>query len=239
MIAVRLSDVRPDGKATRITYGLLNLTHRDSRSNPVRLEPGKRYHVTVQMNDIAQHFPKGHKIRLAISSSYWPLAWPSPEATCLTIHTGKSRLALPERAPQEMDESIHFAPPEMAEAPPITMIEPSHHNWFVHRDLASDLSTLEIIGDGGTVKLEDIDLTLKAKTTEWYSCQGDDFNSVKGETLSESSYKRENWSIATRTYTCLTSDKHYFYINAELDAFEDTARIYSNNWNIKIQRDFV
>ena len=34
MVAVRLSDVAPDDKATRVTYGLLNLTHRDGHARP-------------------------------------------------------------------------------------------------------------------------------------------------------------------------------------------------------------
>lgn len=45
MVAVRLSDVAPDGRATRVTYGLLNLTHRDGHDEPEPLEPGKPYRV--------------------------------------------------------------------------------------------------------------------------------------------------------------------------------------------------
>ncbi|MFW5824304.1 MAG: CocE/NonD family hydrolase, partial [Marinobacter sp.] len=41
MVAVRLSDVAPSGEATRITYGLLNLTHRDSDEEPSPLEPDR------------------------------------------------------------------------------------------------------------------------------------------------------------------------------------------------------
>jgi predicted acyl esterase len=78
MVAARLSDVAPDRKATRITYGLLNLTHRESDEDPQSLEPGKRYRVRVKMNHMGQVFPKGHRLRISISTSYWPLAWPPP-----------------------------------------------------------------------------------------------------------------------------------------------------------------
>ena len=54
MVAVRLSDMRPDNKVTRVTYGVLNLTHRDSHAQPAPLEPGKTYRVRVQLNDVAQ-----------------------------------------------------------------------------------------------------------------------------------------------------------------------------------------
>lgn len=76
MVAVRLSDVASDGRATRISYGLLNLTHHKGHSEPELLVPGRRYQVAVQLNGMAQALPPGHRLRLAISTSYWPLAWP-------------------------------------------------------------------------------------------------------------------------------------------------------------------
>ena len=36
LVAVRLNDVPPDGASTRVTYGLLNLTHRDGHERPRR-----------------------------------------------------------------------------------------------------------------------------------------------------------------------------------------------------------
>ena len=41
-LAVRLCDVAPDGQSTRVTYGILNLAHRDSHETPSLLEPGQR-----------------------------------------------------------------------------------------------------------------------------------------------------------------------------------------------------
>ena len=78
--AAVLSDVHPDGAATQITYGLLNLTHRESHEIPQPLKPGKSYRVTIQLNEIGHHFHRGHRIRLALSNAYWPLVWPSPES---------------------------------------------------------------------------------------------------------------------------------------------------------------
>ena len=97
---MRLNDIAPDGASTRVTYAVLNLTHRDSHEKPRALKPGKAYTVRVQMNDIAHAFPAGHRIRLAISTCYWPLAWPAPEAATLTLTTGASTLTLPVRAPR-------------------------------------------------------------------------------------------------------------------------------------------
>lgn len=110
MVAVRLSDVQPDHQVARVTYGLLNLTHRDSRQHPEELEPGKRYRVRVQMNDIAHAFPKGHSIKISVSTLYWPMAWPSPEPVKLTLWTGESRMFLPVR-PKRDEKEIVFGEP--------------------------------------------------------------------------------------------------------------------------------
>ncbi|MGM0532690.1 MAG: CocE/NonD family hydrolase, partial [Bacteroidota bacterium] len=56
-VAVRISDVAPNGRATRVTYGLLNLTHRNSHEQPEELEEHKKYKIKVDMNYVAQKFP--------------------------------------------------------------------------------------------------------------------------------------------------------------------------------------
>ena len=67
LLCARLSDIAPDGAATRVSYGLLNLTHRDGHADPKPLVPGERYRVAIAMNDIAHVFASGHRLRLALS----------------------------------------------------------------------------------------------------------------------------------------------------------------------------
>jgi putative CocE/NonD family hydrolase len=74
-IALRLCEVRPDGKSWLVTYGLLNLTHRHGDQTPVPLTPGETYDVDVELSFIAHRFASGSRIRLAVSESLWPLVW--------------------------------------------------------------------------------------------------------------------------------------------------------------------
>ncbi len=237
MIAVRLSDVAPDDKATRVSYGLLNLTHRNGDAVPEPLEPGHRYRVRVKMNHIAQQFPAGHRLRLSLSTSYWPLAWPSPESVCLTLHLNNSALKLPIREAQPEDAEIRFEQAEGAPSSRIKHIEPPHHNWLVHRDLANDVSTLEVIKDEGVYCIEEIDMEVGDRTWEWYTYEDDDFTSVRGETRTERTFRRGEWFVRTTTHTVLTADTTHFHIHAELDAYEGDTRIYSENWIKSIPRE--
>ncbi|MFC6979367.1 CocE/NonD family hydrolase [Microbulbifer taiwanensis] len=124
MVAARLSDVAPDGKATRVTYGLFNLTHRDSHAEPKPLVPGRRYKVRVPMNNIGQNFPAGHRLRLSLSTSYWALAWPPPRPVRMRVYPAASRLVLPRRRPRPEDGNIRFEPPQGARPTHVKIKEP-------------------------------------------------------------------------------------------------------------------
>lgn len=237
MLAVRLSDMRPDNKVTRVTYGLLNLTHHDSHADPSSLEPGKRYRVRIQLNDIAQSFPQGHRIRVAISTSYFPLAWPAPQSTQVTIYTANSQLRLPIRPARK--ESVSFTEAEASVSGRQRTLQKGKHNWRVIRELDKDFSMLEVINDNGIYHLDDIDMTVTHKNEEWYSYQGDDFQSPRGETLWVRGLRRDNWSVETVTRTVLTCDTTNFYISAELDAYEGNKRVFSQNWDRVIPRKLV
>ena len=88
-LVVRLCDVHPSGELLRVSYGVLNLTHRESHEQPALLAIGERYRVRIQLNDAGSVFLAGHKVRLAISTAYWPMIWPSPETATVLIFAGR------------------------------------------------------------------------------------------------------------------------------------------------------
>jgi len=240
MLAVRLSDVQPDHKVTRVSYGLLNLTHRDGSETPKPLEPGRRYRVTVRLNEVAQRFPAGHRLRISLSTSYWPLAWPSPEPATITLYNANSRIRVPVRMPRAEDDAlVPFGEP--CGAPPMDrrVLRGPHRNWLVHHDLAKDEATLEVINDSGTFVIEDIDLEISTRAQEFYRSVAEDVDTVQAETVWERSMSRGDWRIHTVTRTVLSSDSRRFSIAASLDAYEGDKRIYSRNWDERIERDQV
>ncbi|WP_241384864.1 CocE/NonD family hydrolase [Rhodococcus sp. CH91] len=244
MLAARLSDIAPNGEATRVTYGLLNLTHRDGSENPQPLEPGKRYRVRIQLNGMGQVFPAGHRIRLSISTSYFPLAWPSPTPTEVTVFTG-GELVLPVRSPREDDAQLRdLGEPEGAPPLGITDLEPGEHHWRTTRDLATGVSTLDILDDEGAFRIDETGTVIRRRTQEWFSFGGNDPDSVRGETRTLRRYERDDWRTEVRTRTVLTSTPDEFVVNAELDAFEldddhGDRRVHSQSWQRRIPRDLV
>ncbi|WP_328825404.1 CocE/NonD family hydrolase [Tomitella gaofuii] len=241
MIAARLSDVAPDGRATRISYGLLNLTHRDGHETPRALVPGEYYTVAIDLNGMAQLLSPGHRLRVAVSTSYWPLAWPPPEPVRLTVRTGGSRLLLPMRQGAAVSEPPMrpFGEPEGAEPIAVTEVVPGDERWTVTRDLVSYESALEVVKDQGVVRFDDIGLDVTRRAFERYSWVGNDVGSVCGRTQWTMGFRRGDWQASATTRIRLTSTPTRFDLHAELDAYEADTRVYSHNWNRTVERDHL
>lgn len=239
MVAVRLSDTAPDDKAARVTYGLLNLTHRNGHEHPEALTPGEEVRVQIRLNDIAYRFPAGHRLRLAISTSYWPLAWVPPQSARLTVFTAGSTLRLPVRRPRPEDALVGFEEPVNAPALEVDNLETGEHTWVVQRDLATDTSTLAVINDNGRQRIREIDLEIEDRVREWYSTVADDFSSARGEVETVRGLRRGDWDVRTVTRMILTSDPTHFLLRAQLDAYEGEHRVFSRNWSERIARDLL
>lgn len=241
MVAARLSDVAPDGAATRVTYGLLNLTHHLSHDEPEPLDEDRRYRVEIPMNGVAQSFPAGHRIRLSLSTSYWPLAWPPPERVRMTVYTEGSSIALPVRpiaAPDEVAGTV-FDEPEGAPPLATTQHTPSEYRWDVRRNMIDYSSALDVVKDTGTVRYEDIGMDIRKRVCERYSWTADDFGSPRGETRWTVTFTRGDWSTSIDTCQVLTCTPNEFVLHARLDAYEGDRRLCSRNWDLTVPRDLV
>jgi len=239
-VAVRLNEVTPDGASARITYGLLNLTHRQSHENPTAVTPGERMTVAVQLNDIAHAFAAGSRIRVSISTSYWPLVWPSPEPATLTVFTGASRLELPVRKPRTEDARLPaFPEPEGAEPLAKTYHRPSAGRRWIEHDIGSGWATYFIEEDMGRFTIDHIGLETDFVQREAYRIRDDDPLTAEIEISYTISIGRGEWRTRSDTRTVMRADKTHFILEASLDAYEGDQRIVSRNWQERIARDMM
>ena len=63
----------PAGYAMNLEDGILRMRFRESREKETLMDPGDVYKVTIDLWATANRFNKGHKIRLDISSSNFPM----------------------------------------------------------------------------------------------------------------------------------------------------------------------
>jgi len=68
----KLTDVYPDGRSMLVLDGIIRARHRDSMEREDFMEPGKTCKFEIDLWSTSIIFNKGHKIRVAISSSNFP-----------------------------------------------------------------------------------------------------------------------------------------------------------------------
>jgi uncharacterized protein len=216
-LAVRLCDVHPFGESLRVSYGVLNLTHRDGHQKPALLAPGERYRVRVQLNDAGSAIPAGHKVRLAVSTTYWPMIWPSPAKATLTIFGGA--LDLPQRSPQATDATLMpFAEPESA---------PPEKPTIIRR------------GDVRIERIDRIGLELSTQVKSQYHVEENDPLSAVAELRHTQTMSRDAWQIRIETQMRLSSTDSAFLLQTGLRAWEGANEVCRRQWDRSISRDFV
>lgn len=243
-IGIRLNDVFPDGAAQRATYAVFNLNHLTGHDKPQRLEPGKRYRARIQLNALGHRFLAGHRLRLSVSTCYWPLIWPTPERVTLTVHTEGTRLQLPERTKQSRDGTTPFATPESAPLTPISKVAEGQMKREVHSDFLTGAVTYVTDGEGGVfgegvIRFEEIDMVVNHALRRELTIQPNDPLSAHYRIVQSQDLKREGWDIHIETETVMTSTQSELILTGRLDAFENGKRVASRNWRETVARKFL
>ena len=216
-LVVRLCDVHPSGELLRVTFGVLNLTRRNGHEKPELLAIGERYRVRIQLNDAGSVFPAGHRVRLALSTAYWPMIWPCPEKATLLISGGA--LDLPVRPPSAADALLSPLPdPESAPPEKPTMLRR---------------------GDMRVERIDRIDLELGAKGKWQYHVEEDDPLSAVAELQRTQTMSRNAWQIRIETQMRLSCTRDAFLLEASLRAYEGEQEVCRRDWDRAIARDFL
>lgn len=234
----RLSDVAPDGTVTQITGAGLNGAQRESMSEPRDLEPGKVYRLDIEMHLTSWVFPKGHRIRAAISNALWPMVWPTPYAMTTSLQLGGangSQLVLPV-VPVKDSTPPAFAPPEPLEQRTDIHSEgfPWPGEWTVERDEARQRTTVHWKG-------KDEAEFPWGKETDYENMSYDiddarpEVNSVHGE--AESIFALKGRVLTWRGHLSVTSDARNFYYKYTRELLKDGTLIRTKTWQETIPRD--
>jgi len=236
-VAVRLNDVWPDGAVTRISYALMNLTHLHGHDESVPLQPGKRYRARIALDDIAWRVPKEHRLRVAISTTYWPLMWPSPKPVTLSVLTGESAIEVPVRPAAASDTAPQF--PEAVAAPALRQEElrPPANKRERGVDPETGAVTLTIEDDFGKYRNAEHGLVTGSVGREFYSIIKDDPLSAYARCHWSEELEREDWRVRTETYSGMRADATHFHLTARIEAYEDDELVFEKGFAETIPRE--
>ena len=241
LIAVCLNEVMPDGAVTRISYGILNLTHRKSHLNPEHLVPHEPINVRIQLNEVAHSFKVGSRIRLSLSTAYWPTVWPSPVKTEFSLNLSDCRLCMPERPSQVADsELLPFPEPESASPLNKTLLSQPDCALTVTENIATGEIVHRYWFDEGVTVYDDYQgWTVASTRDETYSILPDDPCSARCDITWTERFSRDEWEVSSRTNTVVTSTPTHFHLEAKLQAWEGDDLVHEKSWKKSFERKMV
>jgi uncharacterized protein len=234
-LIARLCDVAPDGQSVRIAHGMLNLCHRDDPGDPKVMVPGQAVEVTLRLDQMAYRVPKGHRLRLALATTYWPFVWPSDANAGLTLTAG--RLTLP-----VLTQTLPaWAPPPAETAKPWAhrRLREGHATRVIEHDLIRGTRTLIVTDDGGDVENADHGLCSGETMTErWEVHPGDPLSATATHTW-EQRLSRGDWRVRTDVTATQTCTATHLHLTAQVRAYEGEVMIFERNYNDAVLRTFV
>lgn len=244
-LVVRLCDVAPDGTSLRVTWGLLQLSRRRGMDRSDPMEPGREETVDVELKAVGHRFEAGHRIRVAVSTTFWPWAWPAPSPVELSVTCGEeSVLELPVRAASPADAALAaFGPPEVPEVPAGVAAETLERRPTSRR-IQQDPTTGEaaVVFDwdvGGRTRTPD-GLVIDGSNLTTYSIREGDPLSARVVTVQSQSLRRgDDYDVLIETEGEMTSTADGFLVTMRLDARDGGHRVASRQWVLDFPRDGI
>jgi uncharacterized protein len=239
----RLTEVTPNGRSNFVSYGLLNLAHRDSDEAPTPLVTGQDYEVRIKGHFACYRFARGSRVRVALSETWWPVVWPSPEMVTLQITAGVSMLELPVR-PARAGNAPPFGVFYDRYALPGTPPAPYSH----------PLEGVEISGEPGSRTFSLTEGSLNPANQRMITGIGTDFleayrlrrsirendpNSAEMEAEAINVLERGDWRIKLRARSLCKSTPTHFLCSESFEAWEGDRQVFSRTWEKTIAREFV
>ena len=240
---VRLSDVAPDGTSAQVTAGILNLTHRRSHERPEPLVAGLVEEIRVGLRPAGYRFLPGHRIRVSVASSAWPVIWPSPFETDLELHRGPatpSRLVLPVVPPaggagDAPVPAFKTTPPDEVQVGGEGLAD--EPVWRIATDVLADTVTVSV-HDGGEDLLDD---GRRLYSAEELTMTASDADPARASLHADVVYRWRDHAFETeiRATSTQTSDADAFHLTVDLAVDLDGQPFFHRAWSESIERRLV
>jgi putative CocE/NonD family hydrolase len=234
-VAARLCDVAPTGESLLVTRGVLNLAHREGHHRSVPLEPGAEVSVAFRLDAAGHRFAPGQRLRLALSPTYWPWIWPSPEPVTLDVLCAGSELELPllgEVASWTPGaaEDVAVVPQEWISASPMSQVR--HENVTTGRvELRSQPDFL-----AGRARVPDLDLEIEEFGENLYTIERNDPLSAEVRCVRRASLFRPGFDVRVEADARMRCTAGEFIVETDLRAYEDGVEIVAQRFDTRVPR---
>lgn len=240
MLYAALSDVEPDGSVSRVSYGVMNLTHLQGHDKVVELKPDKIVKAFVELDCCSHRFAKGHRVRLSLATTFWPMFWNMPEDATLTMDLSTAKFILPQF--NGKDTKGPNMSPKCAPLTPMTILSEGRVDRTVSYDILKDQWTCITDGVGGVFgegvyRFDDIDVTVEHNLKRELILSNKDPLSAKYTIYQNMKLGRDGWWTNSDIVTTQTADLKYFYLTGTMNVTLNGKEIFKKKWDTKIPRN--
>jgi uncharacterized protein len=194
--------------------------------------------VNVVLDNVAHRFAAGNRIRVSISTAYWPMILPAPEPVALTLFTGASSLTLPVRPAHAQDHQLRpFGPPLVPNAAvQLLDFKPAQH--VIEWDALRQKQMIRHDVGNGRVLLTAINTRLVGENS-MRSEIGEADTDASIEYRYTMGWERESFRPWVEVSSKVRTTRRTFILEGMLTAFDGDAKVYSRTWNKTILRRLV
>jgi predicted acyl esterase len=236
-LSVRVLDVGPDGSANIVANGALRVSKRHSTTEKSLLTPGEEYEITTNLKPKSHIFETGHKIRVAVSSSYFPFMLPTCGSGSFTIKStpeSPSAITFPGKVHSDgVEFADTFTMDKPDESVPLSgdFVSNATSNWTTTRDHQTGKVT------STTFDTRDIELPHTPGATMTYSREmsASVFESkplsweVDVEVIIVLSYPGEEIEVTTNTHTNTNWASSHTIVD------HDGQTVFDENWRTALR----
>lgn len=242
-VAALLMDEAPDGTQALISRGYVNLTHHGGADRVTLLTPDEPVDITLEMHATSAKLPAGHRLLVKLSSGYWPILWPGPGLTAITIAPGTCALTLPVYdAPAGAPHPRPLPPPEPPAPAAVTQLREGRmeRGWCV--DAMTGTITSRVWIDGGVfgpvgrVRLDDTG-TEMGDISERLHEIGRDPLSARATMTQTGGFSRDGWTPGWETRAEMTAGADMFHLRASVRCTLDDQEVFFTEWAHDIPRN--
>ena len=236
IIVIRLSDVAPNGEVSRVCFAVKNLAL-DCDFLPRNPAPGKQaFRETITFPNSAHRFAAGHKIRVAISTSYWPLIWPSPHISQLLVNPDTANFELPCRKTRGEDSVPFTLAEKKLEANPAQ--RPTGIERVQIEDPDGDSIRHRWNNPFTEVEYAELGLVFGAQTSAEYQLSYRDPASAQSSFEHRLQTRYHDHEVCVIGRASLSSSATHYYPQVSIRVWLDNAEFFSRDWSCSIERKY-
>ncbi len=230
-IAARLVDVPPAGAAARITYGVRNLALNDALDHPDPMPDTDHFRIRLRMHSTAYLVKKGHRLRLSVSASLWPMITMSAGSNAIALRSGTASLPVFKGKPPALRHRFPTVEKLPVKPKHETLSSPALTRWHSSTEGFEELGWHQ---PPTSTAYAETATTFEYETSMTHRLQSEDETRYTVNVDHRLTYERPDGVGSTRVVLCAETDDAVRHVVARLTATWNGTEIGRRSWDLKL-----